>query len=82
MRFVIPLGILLVFLLGTGELSAQPVKPGPGAAEDFFEKEVRPLLVEKCAECHGRPFSLSLTLPPLGIVVFKRDFAVHVGGVS
>ena len=53
MRFVIPLGILLVFLLGTGELSAQPVKPGPGASEDFFEKEVRPLLVEKCAECHG-----------------------------
>jgi 1,4-alpha-glucan branching enzyme len=29
------------------------------------------------AECHGRPFSLSLTLPPMGIVVFKREGAVQ-----
>jgi len=28
-------------------------------------------------ECHGRPFSLSLTLPPMGIVVFKREGAVQ-----
>ena len=28
------------------------------------------------SECHGRPYSLSLTLPPLGIVIFKRESAL------
>src|SRR5262245_23664823 len=29
-----------------------PAKPDPAAAE-FFETQVRPLLVEKCQSCHG-----------------------------
>lgn len=31
---------------------AQAAEPAPADA-DFFEKEVRPLLVERCLECHG-----------------------------
>jgi mono/diheme cytochrome c family protein len=42
--------VLLLFLLGLPARSPA----GPSAAEvEFFEKEVRPLLVEKCAKCHG-----------------------------
>jgi cytochrome c553/cytochrome c551/c552 len=33
-------------------LRAQPVTPAPEAAE-FFEKEIRPLIAEKCLACHG-----------------------------
>jgi cytochrome c553 len=32
--------------------AAEPLTADPGAAE-FFEKEVRPLLVENCQKCHG-----------------------------
>ena len=31
-------------------LAAEPPKP---SADEFFEKEVRPLLVARCQECHG-----------------------------
>jgi hypothetical protein len=35
-------------------LPAQAVAAAPSPAEiDFFEKDVRPLLVEKCLQCHG-----------------------------
>src|SRR5437764_9150166 len=27
--------------------------PAPARADDFFEKHVRPVLVENCLECHG-----------------------------
>jgi hypothetical protein len=48
-----PLACGLLLLLGTSPLLAQGPKPVPGVAEDFFEKEIRPLLAEKCAGCHG-----------------------------
>jgi hypothetical protein len=37
-------------LVGVSVARAEPTNP---AADEFFEKEVRPLLVEKCQKCHG-----------------------------
>ncbi len=48
-----PLACGLLLLLGASPLLAQGPKPSPGAGDEFFETEVRPLLVEKCVECHG-----------------------------
>ena len=39
-------------LLLSAEPAGRAVEP-PAAEADFFEKEVRPLLVEKCGGCHG-----------------------------
>jgi hypothetical protein len=44
--------LLSVFVLGTASRAAEPVAVTPEAAA-FFEKEVRPLLVEHCYRCHG-----------------------------
>jgi cytochrome c553 len=44
-------GGLALFLVLPG-LFAQPAAP-TSAGDEFFETEVRPLLVEKCAKCHG-----------------------------
>ena len=42
--------VLTLLLLAASVASA--ADPGP-AGDDFFEKEVRPLLVERCLKCHG-----------------------------
>ena len=42
----------LLFLVAAAPAGAAPVTD-PVAAE-FFEKEVRPLLVERCFSCHGQ----------------------------
>jgi hypothetical protein len=42
---------LVLFLLGLA-VPARAQPPSPATAE-FFEKEVRPLLVERCLKCHG-----------------------------
>ena len=47
-RFVLLFAIVVPSLAR----AAEPPAPDP-AAVDFFEKEVRPLLVEKCLACHG-----------------------------
>jgi hypothetical protein len=44
---------LLVFLLSMNGLSAVAADDAARAAMDFFEKEVRPLLIERCYECHA-----------------------------
>jgi hypothetical protein len=46
------LACLLLIGLAPHSLRAQAVKPDPAAIE-FFEKHVRPMLVERCAECHN-----------------------------
>jgi hypothetical protein len=43
------LALLLLLAAGPAGRAAEP----PDAEADFFEKEVRPLLVEKCWGCHG-----------------------------
>src|SRR5262245_338791 len=35
-----------------GALAGEPTTPDPSAVE-FFERDVRPLFVEKCQSCHG-----------------------------
>ncbi|MCA9133490.1 MAG: DUF1549 domain-containing protein, partial [Planctomycetales bacterium] len=50
--------LFLVLLLGTGWLRTAPARAEDRAdAEaqhlDFFERQVRPLLMEKCSGCHG-----------------------------
>src|SRR5438552_364527 len=42
---------LLLFSLALA-VPARAQEPSPAAAE-FFEKQVRPLLVERCLKCHG-----------------------------
>src|SRR3954463_8034758 len=44
-----------VFIIGTFRLAflALPAKADDSAAIAFFEKSIRPLIVEKCQSCHG-----------------------------
>ncbi len=43
---------LAIFLFLLAQLAGRAAEP-PDAEADFFEKDVRPLLVEKCGGCHG-----------------------------
>jgi hypothetical protein len=54
--------------------SPEPAGTNPGAAE-FFEKEVRPLLADKCQKCHGGP------RPRAGLSLTGRD-PILTGGDS
>ncbi len=47
-RALLLLAALLV--LSSAQVQAEPPKP---SAADFFEKEVRPILVQRCLECHS-----------------------------
>jgi hypothetical protein len=44
--------IAALAILGSGSLAAAADKPSPEQLE-FFEKKVRPILVENCLSCHG-----------------------------
>ncbi len=48
-RVVIFAPLWLVFLLA----QAAGAEPPPANGDKFFEKEVRPILVERCHQCHG-----------------------------
>jgi cytochrome c553 len=55
-RFALVIALLAAAsaLWAAGARGAEPVAAGDdAAATDFFEKRVRPLLVEHCHECHG-----------------------------
>ena len=43
---------ILCCLFATNGVAADPAQPTPEAVE-FFEKKVRPILVEHCTSCHG-----------------------------
>lgn len=70
------LGFLLP-LSGLAAVSfvASPAQAETPAAEEFFEKEVRPLLIENCLKCHGD------RKPKGGLHLTSRD-AVLKGGES
>ncbi|MFO0884519.1 MAG: hypothetical protein U0894_10070, partial [Pirellulales bacterium] len=46
--------LVLLTVPGMGQEPApQPALPADPAAVAFFEKEVRPVLIEHCQSCHG-----------------------------
>ena len=44
-------GLLLAFF---GAFNATFAQDGPKAIDEVFEKQVRPLLISKCYECHSQ----------------------------
>lgn len=50
-------GTLLAILLQLGGFQLAPAKLAASDEEDFFEKQVRPLLVERCHKCHAGKMS-------------------------
>src|SRR5580700_9097752 len=49
-RFHVAFVLVLAALAATSRLRADAP---PTAGDEFFEKEVRPLLIERCLKCHG-----------------------------
>src|ERR1700675_4545870 len=43
----------LSVLLGLAALAPARADAPPTAGDEFFEKEVRPLLINRCLKCHG-----------------------------
>ena len=52
-KSAVSLGCGLAFFLGLAALPAQPTKQALGTADEFFETNVRPLLIDQCSKCHG-----------------------------
>ena len=73
MRVVVAIVLALSVTAAPRAPAAEP-KPDPAQVE-FFEKQVRPLLVEKCQECHGPDKQKS------GLRLDSRE-AVLTGGES
>jgi len=51
MRFSLPL--ISIFFYTPWSIAADVIKPANPAAIEYFEKHVRPILVEHCVKCHG-----------------------------
>src|SRR5581483_1229656 len=67
--------VLPLFCLTAGFFIASTARADAPAAQEFFENEVRPLLVEHCQKCH------SDNKPKGGLRLTSRD-AVLKGGDS
>ncbi|HEV3122108.1 MAG TPA: DUF1549 domain-containing protein, partial [Isosphaeraceae bacterium] len=73
-RVWMSLSIALALCLAT--TAAHADRPaGQAAADEFFEKDVRPLLVERCQKCHGQD------KPKAGLQLLSRS-SVLEGGES
>ena len=71
-RFTNGLGVLVLALAPALSLAGEP----SAADSDFFEKEIRPLLVQRCHKCHGQ-----LKEPKGGLALTSRA-SVLKGGQS
>ena len=69
------LGVAAVLAAGV-RAGAQPAGPGPEQIE-FFETEIRPLLAERCFECHGAGVD-----PPFGGLRLDSRDGLLAGGDS
>ncbi len=77
MRCAGVLPILMFVLAGAGALACRALAAEPLAGDDaFFEKQVRPLLVTRCYQCHG-----DLPEPKGGLRLTSRE-AILKGGES
>ncbi|MEX2027622.1 MAG: DUF1549 domain-containing protein, partial [Pirellulaceae bacterium] len=54
LSLAIAIAVLLPLAVGTVVESARAEEPSSDKAVEFFEKQVRPLLVDKCYECHSQ----------------------------
>ena len=52
-RFRIPLSLVLIAASATTVQAGETTRSDPSAAVEFFEKKVRPLLVDNCYNCHS-----------------------------
>ena len=68
-------GLTAVLVSGAGA-GAQPAGPSPEQVE-FFETEIRPLLAERCFQCHGA----AVETPFGGLRLDSRD-GLLAGGDS
>ena len=64
---------VLIFLSPVRPVAGAPAPPDPAGAE-FFEKEIRPLLVSRCQTCHGA------TQTRGGLRLTRRDLVLKGGG--
>jgi hypothetical protein len=70
------LGLGLSACLAVSAATAGQAADPPDAADDLFEKDVRPLLVEKCAKCHGD------VRPKGGLKLTSRDHVLKGGDLG
>lgn len=78
-RFVHATAVLVFGVAGVWEETSASAAPLPGdeptpKAAEFFEKEIRPLLVERCNSCHGAKGA-----PKSGLDLTTRDGVLRGG---
>src|SRR3982750_4057393 len=50
-KLLLAIGLMTVAVAGRAENG--PAVPPPGGGVEYFEKHIRPVLIERCYECHS-----------------------------